>query len=145
MDADSKGSGKSAHLQGLPETSFLDTAMSTSTKSNKLAHLIYSLLLVIIHFGLVWNIQIINRMQLHNNDDVSMGMLSTKFNIKQFTLLNKVLLPEIIQIKNPNVEVLSFKHVYNTILKCKGPFLRINFISFKYITRLNILNKCCLR
>ena len=48
MDADSKGSGESADLQGLPEPSFLDTAMSTSTKSNMLANLIYSLLLVII-------------------------------------------------------------------------------------------------
>ena len=48
MDVDSKGSGESADLQGLPEPSFLDTAMSTSTKSNMLAHLIYSLLLVII-------------------------------------------------------------------------------------------------
>ena len=27
MDADSKGSGESAHLQGLPEPSFLDTAI----------------------------------------------------------------------------------------------------------------------
>ena len=33
VDADSKGSGESAYLQGLPEPSFLDTAMSTSTKS----------------------------------------------------------------------------------------------------------------
>ena len=48
MDADSKDSGESAHLQDLPEPSFFDTAMSTSTKSNMLAHLIYSLLLVII-------------------------------------------------------------------------------------------------
>ena len=46
MDADSKGSGESAHLQGLPEPSFLDTAMSTSNKSNVLAHLIYSLFFV---------------------------------------------------------------------------------------------------
>ena len=49
VDADSKGSGESAHLQGLPEFSFLDTAMGTSTKSNVLVHLIYSLLLVIIY------------------------------------------------------------------------------------------------
>ena len=48
MDADSKGSGESAHLQGLPELSFLDTAMSTGTKTNMVAHLIYSLLLDII-------------------------------------------------------------------------------------------------
>ena len=48
VDADSKGSGESADLQGLSEPSFLDTAMSTSTKSNMPAHLIYSLLLVII-------------------------------------------------------------------------------------------------
>ena len=33
MDADNKGSGESAHLQGLPEPSFLDIAMSTCTKS----------------------------------------------------------------------------------------------------------------
>ena len=31
-----QGSGESAYLQGLPEPSFLDTAMSTSTKSNVL-------------------------------------------------------------------------------------------------------------
>ena len=48
VDADSKGSGESAQLQGLPDPSFLDTAINTSTKSNMLAHLIYSLLLVII-------------------------------------------------------------------------------------------------
>ena len=51
MDADSKGSGESEHLQGLPELSSIDTAMSTSTKSNVLAHLIYSLLLVIIYLA----------------------------------------------------------------------------------------------
>ena len=45
------GSGESAHLQGLPGPSFLDTAMSNSTKSNVLAHLIYSLLLVIIYLA----------------------------------------------------------------------------------------------
>ena len=49
MDADSKGSGESAYLQGLPEPSFLDTALSTCTKSIVLARLIYSLLLVIIY------------------------------------------------------------------------------------------------
>ena len=49
VDADSKGSDESAHLQGLPEFSFLDTAMGTSTKSNVQVHLIYSLLLVIIY------------------------------------------------------------------------------------------------
>ena len=49
MGADSKGSGESAYLQGLPEPSFLDTALSTCTKSIVLAHLIYSLLLVIIY------------------------------------------------------------------------------------------------
>ena len=51
MDAESKGSGESAHLQGLPEPSFLDTAMGTSTKSNVMAHLIYSLLLVKIYLA----------------------------------------------------------------------------------------------
>ena len=53
MDADSKGSGESAHLQGLSEPSLLDTVMGTSTKSNVLVHLIYSLLLVIIYTYLV--------------------------------------------------------------------------------------------
>ena len=48
MDADSKGSGESARLQGLPSPSFLGTAMGTSAKSNVLVHLIYSLLLVAI-------------------------------------------------------------------------------------------------
>ena len=51
VDADSKGSGESAHLQGLPEPAFLNTAMGTSTKSNVLAYLIYSLLLVIIYLA----------------------------------------------------------------------------------------------
>ena len=51
VDADSKDSGESAHLQGLPEPSFLDTAMSPSTKSNVLDHLNYSLLLVIIYIA----------------------------------------------------------------------------------------------
>ena len=51
MDAESKISGESAHLQGLQEPSFLDTAMSTGTKSNVLAHLIYSLLLVIFYLA----------------------------------------------------------------------------------------------
>ena len=51
MDADSKDSGGSAHLQGLPEPSFLDAAMSASTKSNVLAYLIYSLLLVIMYLA----------------------------------------------------------------------------------------------
>ena len=52
MDVDSKGSGESAHLQGLPEPSFLDTAMSSKVpKLNVLAHLIYSLLLVIIYLA----------------------------------------------------------------------------------------------
>ena len=51
MDTDSKGSGESAHLQGLPEPSFLDTAMGTSAKSNVLVHLIYSLLLVVIYLA----------------------------------------------------------------------------------------------
>ena len=45
--ADSKGSGESAHLQELSEPSFLETPMNTGTKSNVLAHMIYSLLLVI--------------------------------------------------------------------------------------------------
>ena len=49
VDADSKSVGESAHLQGLHEPSFLEITMSTSTKSNVLAHLIYSLLLVIIY------------------------------------------------------------------------------------------------
>ena len=51
VDLDSKGFGESAHLQGLSEPSFLDTAMGTSTKSNVLVHLIYSLLLVIIYLA----------------------------------------------------------------------------------------------
>ena len=51
MDADSKDSGESAHLQGLPVPPFLDTAVSTSAKSNVLAHLIYSLLLVMIYIA----------------------------------------------------------------------------------------------
>ena len=46
MDADSKGSGESAHLEGLPETPFIDTVVSTSTKSNVLTHLTYSFFLV---------------------------------------------------------------------------------------------------
>ena len=83
MDADNKGSGESTHLQGLPEPSFLDTAVSTSTKSNVLAHLIYSLLLVIIYLAgfeiskglLGYNFIIMNV--------IPCGMLSTKFYIKQ--------------------------------------------------------------
>ena len=51
MGADSKGSGESALLHGLPEPSFLDNAMGTSTKSNVLAHLIYYMLLVIIYLA----------------------------------------------------------------------------------------------
>ena len=51
MDADSKGSGESASLQGLPGPPFLDTAMGTSAKSNVLVHLIYSLLLLAIHLA----------------------------------------------------------------------------------------------
>ena len=51
VDADSKGSGASAHLQGLHEPSYLDTAMDTSTKSNVLGHLTYSLLPVIIYIA----------------------------------------------------------------------------------------------
>ena len=46
MDADCKGSGESARLQGLPRLSFLDTAMGTSAKS-----MIYSLLLVAIYLA----------------------------------------------------------------------------------------------
>ena len=49
MDVDSKGPGESARLQDSSVPSFLDTAMSNGTKSNMLAHLIYSLLLVIIY------------------------------------------------------------------------------------------------
>ena len=51
VDVDSKGSGESSYKQGLPEPSFVDTAMSTSTKSNVLAQSTYSLLLVIIYFA----------------------------------------------------------------------------------------------
>ena len=51
VNADGKSSGESAHLQDLPEPSFLDTAMSTSIKSNVMAHLIYSLLLVILYLA----------------------------------------------------------------------------------------------
>ena len=51
VDADSKGSGESPNLQDLPEPTFLDTAMITSTKLNVLAHLIYSSLLVIIYLA----------------------------------------------------------------------------------------------
>ena len=83
MDANSKGSGESAHLQGLPEPSFLDTAVSTSAKSNVLARLIYSLLLVIIYLA---------RIEISNGfigcNFITMiifpcGILSIKFNIKQ--------------------------------------------------------------
>ena len=49
MYADSKGPGESAHLQESSEPSFLETPMNTGTKSNVLAHMIYSLLLVIIY------------------------------------------------------------------------------------------------
>ena len=49
VGADSKDSGESAHLQGLPEPLFLDTAMSTCTKSIVLANFVFSLLLVIIY------------------------------------------------------------------------------------------------
>ena len=81
VDADSKGSGESAHLQGL---SLLDTVMGTSTKSNVLVHLIYSLLLVIIHIYLV-------RLEISKGligcIFITMimfpcGMLFAKFNIK---------------------------------------------------------------
>ena len=47
--ADSKGSGESVHLQESSEPSFLETPMNTGTESNVLAHMIYSLLLVIIY------------------------------------------------------------------------------------------------
>ena len=83
MDADSKGSGESAHLQGLPEHSFIDTAMRTSTKSNVLAHLIYSVLLVIIYLA---RFEISKGLIGCNFITMIMfpcGMLSTKFNIKQ--------------------------------------------------------------
>ena len=85
MDADSKGSGESAHLQGLPEPSCIDTAMGTSSKSNVLVHLIYSWLLVIIYLarfeiskGLIGCISITMIM-------FPCGMLSTKFNNKKTT------------------------------------------------------------
>ena len=48
VDADNSDPGDSSHLQGLHELSLLDTEMSTNTKSNVLAHLIYTLLFVII-------------------------------------------------------------------------------------------------
>ena len=72
MEADSKDSGECAHLQGLPEHSFLDTAMSTSTKSNVMAYLIYFLLLVYNLFSLISNIQRINRIHIHKNDHFPM-------------------------------------------------------------------------
>ena len=69
MNVDSKGSGESAHVQGLHEPSFLDTAMSTTTQSNVLAHLIYSLLLAIIYLACF---EISKGMQLHKYDHVPM-------------------------------------------------------------------------
>ena len=76
-----QSSGESAHLQGSHEPSFLNTAMSTRTKLNVLAHLIDSLLLVIIY--LTW-FERINMKQLHINDHVPCAALCTKFNIKQY-------------------------------------------------------------
>ena len=70
MDADNKGSGESSYLQGLPEPSFLDTEMSTSTKSNMLAHLFE------ISKGLI-GCNFITMIMF------PYGMLSTKFNTKQ--------------------------------------------------------------
>ena len=93
MDADSKSSGGSAHLQGLPKPSFLDTAMST--KSNLLAHLIYSLLLVILYLA---GYEISKGLIGRNFITMIMfpcGMLSTKFNkkqnytVKQLSLLDR--------------------------------------------------------
>ena len=81
MYSDSKGSGESAHLQDASEPSFLDTAMSTSIKSNVLAHLIYSLLLVIIYLALF---EIFKGLIGCNFITMIMflcGMRSTKFNI----------------------------------------------------------------
>ena len=52
MYADGKGPGESEHIQELSMPSFLDTAISTSTQSNVLAHFIYSLLLVIVYLAL---------------------------------------------------------------------------------------------
>ena len=52
MYADRKGPGESEHIQELSKPSFLDTAISTSTQSNVLAHFIYSLLLVIVYLAL---------------------------------------------------------------------------------------------
>ena len=83
MNADSKGSGESAHVQCLPEPSFLDTAMSTSTKSNMLVHLIYSLLLAIIYLACFEISKGIIGCNFINMIMFPCGMLSSKFNIKQ--------------------------------------------------------------
>ena len=122
----SKTKGNTAHLQGLPEPSFLDTAVSTSTKWNVLAHLIYSLLIVIIY--LAW-FEISKGLIGCNFITMIIfpcGMLSTKFNIKQ----NYTVKLSLIDRNNSNkesrwtVEVFSFRHVYNTILTMQGIFCK---------------------
>ena len=124
VDADSKGSGESSHLQGLSEPSFLDTAVSTSTKSNVLAHLIYSLLLVIIY--LAW-FEISKELKGCNFITMFMfpcGTLSTKFNIKQNYTVKLCLIDRNNSNKKSQwtVEVLSFRHVHITILTIQGIF-----------------------
>ena len=72
------------------------------------------------------------------------SMIGTKFNIKQNNIIKlSFLLTEIIQIKKRTVEALSFSHVYNIILIMQGIVSKHSLISFKYILKLYILNKCC--
>ena len=70
MYADSKGSGEYEHLQGSHEPSFLDTAMSTSIKHAGPFDLFFVTSYNL--FELICHIPIINRMQLHIYDYVSM-------------------------------------------------------------------------
>ena len=81
---------------------FIGTAVSTSTKSNVLAHLIYSLLLVIIFLG---GFEISTGLIGCNFITMIMfpcGMLSTKFNIKQNYTVKISLIDRNISNKNPN-------------------------------------------
>ena len=73
------------------------------------------------------------------------GMLSTKFNRKQnYTVKLSLIDRNNSNKKSPGTfEVFSFSHVYNTILTMLGIFSKHSRISFKYRTKLNILNKCC--
>ena len=83
MYADSKGSGESEHIPELSKPSFLNTDMCNSTKSNVLAHCIYSLLLVIVYLALFELFKGLLECNFIKMIMFPCGILSTKFNIKQ--------------------------------------------------------------